>query len=318
MPSKLEQLKKYTTVVADTGDIQSIEKYSPQDVTTNPSLLLQSAQEKHYQHLVEDAVAWGKSQEKKGAEQMKEITDRLAINFGKELLKKVPGKVSTEIDPRDSFHTENTKARARKIIKMYEAEGIPKERVLIKIASTWEGIQAARELQQEGILCNLTLMFNLGQAIAAAEAGVYLISPFVGRILDWYKNSTGQEYSPEQDPGVKFVSSVYEYYKKFGYSTIVMGASFRSQGEIEQLAGCDYLTNAPKLLDSLSQDSGELTMQLQAEKATQASVEKIEMNESTFRWMMNEDAMATEKLADGIRRFAVDLQKLEEFIRASF
>lgn len=309
-PSQLEQLKAFTAIVADTGDINSIEKFQPVDATTNPSLIYKAATMDAYQKLVDDAVAYGNGN-------VTDIMDKLAVNFGCEISKIVPGYVSTEVDARLSFDKEATLAKARKIIGLYKEAGIDKSRILIKIASTWEGIQAAKVLEEEdGITCNLTLIFGLAQAIACAEAKVTLISPFVGRIMDWNKKHDGVDgYEPAEDPGVKSVVSIYNYYKKFGYKTVVMGASFRNVGEIVQLAGCDKLTIAPALLDELTSASERIDRQLDPEKAKEMDIEKIDMDEKTFRWMLNQDAMATGKLAEGIRSFAADIEKLEAIVK---
>ncbi len=304
--NQLEQLKQYTTVVADTGDFESMRDYLPQDATTNPSLILQASQNESYREIVQKAVDGGGDTES--------IIDRLLVLFGMEILKIVPGRVSTETDARLSFDTEGTIAKAKQLIDLYEKEGISRDRVLIKIASTWEGIRAAEALEKEGIHCNLTLLFSLGQAAACAEAKVQLISPFVGRILDWYKASTGEDYSPENDPGVKSVKEIYTYYKKFGYKTEVMGASFRNKGEITELAGCDLLTISPGLLEELQNSDEDLKEQLNADEAAGADIEKIPSDEKSFRWQLNEDAMATEKTAEGIRKFAADIVKLEKMI----
>ncbi|NQU63517.1 MAG: transaldolase [SAR324 cluster bacterium] len=314
MGNKLSQLRQMTVVVADTGDINTIKQYSPEDATTNPSLLFKAAQMPEYQGLVKEAIAWGKSQDDGSTEPLDKILDKLAINFGKEILNIIPGRVSTEVDARISFDTEKTITRARRLISLYETEGVPKNRVLIKIAATWEGIRAAEILEKEGINCNLTLLFGFCQAVACAEAGAFLISPFVGRILDWYKNNEGKVYTAETDPGVLSVKQIYQYYKKFGYKTIVMGASFRNTGEIEQLAGCDRLTIGPNFLDELQQDERELTQKLSIDMPFPEGIEKISMDEKTFRWQLNEDAMATEKLAEGIRNFSKDLILLEKYV----
>jgi transaldolase len=318
--SQLDQLKQFTTVVADTGDIGSIAKYKPQDATTNPSLLYKAATMKEYEHLVEDAVKYGKSLDKNMSEKERigHIIDKLSVNFGIEILKIVPGYISTEVDARLSFDKEGTIARAHRIIGLYEKAGIKKDRILIKIASTWEGIQACKQLQKEGISCNMTLLFGFAQAVACAEAGATLISPFVGRILDWYKAKTGKsEYASHEDPGVVSVSKIYQYYKKYGYKTIVMGASFRNTGEITELAGCDRLTISPALLEELSKNTSSITRKLEKESAAKKYTdEKISFNEKEFRLTLNEDAMATEKLAEGIRGFSADIVKLEEIIKA--
>ena len=310
----LETLKQYTTVVADTGDFESMRQFKPMDATTNPSLIYAASKNEKYKHLIDEAVREAAS--KPESERLEFCLDRLAVNFGLEILKIVPGRVSTEVDARLSFDTEGTIAKARKLISMYEAAGINRERILIKIAATWEGIKAAEVLEQEGIHCNLTLLFSKIQAIACAEAGVRLISPFVGRIYDWYKKDRGVDHiDPAEDPGVLSVTAIYNYYKKFGYKTEVMGASFRNVGEILELAGCDLLTISPNLLAELeSMDAGAVSQKLDAEKAGQQDLEKIDAGELNFRWMMNEDAMATEKLAEGIRKFAADLISLEDFL----
>jgi transaldolase len=304
--NQLEQLKQYTTVVADTGDFQSIKAYAPQDATTNPSLILKAVQKPEYRPLLEKAVA-----EANGAG-VEEIVDRLLIAFGVEILKFVPGRVSTEIDAALSFDTEATVAKGRELIALYEAAGVKRERVLIKIASTWEGIKAAEILEKDGIRCNLTLLFSLCQAVACAEAGVQLISPFVGRIYDWYKKSTGTDYQGADDPGVQSVKRIYQYYRKFGYKTEVMGASFRNVSQILELAGCDLLTISPDLLQKLADADGAVERKLVADAS--AAIEKIAMDEKTFRFMLNEDAMGTEKLAEGIRAFVADSLKLKKMI----
>lgn len=316
MADKLSQLKEMTIVVADTGDINSIRQYGPEDATTNPSLIFKAAQMEQYKDLVVDAVQWAKQEGGSDDLRLENTLDKLAINFGKEILSIIPGKVSTEVDARLSFDTEKTIERVRKIIKMYESAGIPKNRVLIKIAATWEGIKAAEILEQEDVICNLTLLFGFCQAVACADAGVFLISPFVGRILDWFKNNEGGEYDSTNDPGVLSVKNIYQYYKKFGYKTIVMGASFRNVGEIEALAGCDRLTIGPNFLEELKQDDSPLERQLSEQMDFPADMEKIELDEKKFRWMLNEDAMATEKLAEGIRNFSKDLVKLENFVKS--
>jgi len=311
----LEQLKKITTVVADTGDIDSIARYKPTDATTNPSLLLKAAQMPQYNHLVRAAVEYAMDRSDSRETRALDMMDRLAVDFGIEILKIIPGRISTEVDARLSFDTDSTVARAEKIIGMYQDAGIAKDRVLIKIASTWEGVRAADILERRGIHCNLTLMFSIAQAVAAAEAGATLISPFVGRIMDWYKKAEGVEgYQPADDPGVRSVTRIYNYYKRHGFHTVVMGASFRNSGEILQLAGCDLLTIAPSLMQELEDTEGELVRQLDADKARQMDIEPMPMHESAFRWMMNEDAMATEKLAEGIRNFTADTLKLEDYV----
>ncbi len=312
----LEQLKQYTTVVADTGDFASIEEYKPQDATTNPSLILQAAAKPEYKHLVEQAVNEHSSSELTGAALIESIIDRILILFGSEILKIVPGRVSTEVDARLSFDTEGTVTKARHLIALYEAEGISRDRILIKMASTWEGIRAAEQLEKDGIHCNLTLLFSFAQAVACAEAGVQLISPFVGRIYDWYKKDTGIDYQGADDPGVISVQKIYNYYKKFGYRTEVMGASFRNCGQITELAGSDLLTISPGLLEELQNTPGELTQKLTDENAQASDLEKIHLDEKDFRFMFNEDAMATEKTAEGIRNFSADIVKLEDLIKS--
>ncbi|MBP7151851.1 MAG: transaldolase [Paludibacteraceae bacterium] len=313
----LEQLKKFTTVVADTGDFASMMAYKPVDATTNPSLIFSASQDPKYQYLVEDAISYAKALTSEKEEQLKKALDKLAVNFGIKILEIVPGRVSTEVDARLSFDVKGTIAKARELISLYESAGISRERILIKIASTWEGIRAAEVLEKEGIHCNLTLLFSLTQAVACAEAGVTLISPFVGRILDWHKKDRGiADIPPEEDPGVKSVTAIYNYFKKFGYATQVMGASFRNMGEIIQLAGCDLLTISPALLKELEQTEGVLERKLDSEKAKNADIQTLKIDEINFRWMLNEDAMATEKLAEGIRNFTKDLLKLENKLAA--
>ena len=306
MCNYLESLREHTTIVADTGDFESIRKYTPRDATTNPSLILKAAQMEEYSELVNKVTYEAKN--------IDDALDKLAVLFGLEILKIVPGRVSTEVDARLSFDTTATLKKARSLIARYEKNGINRERILIKIASTWEGIRAAEELEKEGIHCNLTLLFSFAQAIACAEAKVRLISPFVGRIMDWHKAKTGQEFSPTDDPGVQSVTRIYNYYKKFDYATEVMGASFRNIGEITELAGCDLLTISPKLLDQLQETRGEIQRKLSRASAVASSDERVTLNESAFRWELNEDACATEKLSEGIRRFAADTEKLESFI----
>ena len=314
MGNHLDSLRKFTTIVADTGDFESIRQYIPQDATTNPSLILKAAKMPEYEALVNKVVAEAR-EEAAGGDVMAVALDKLAVFFGLEILKIVPGRVSTEADARLSFDTQATLAKARAFIARYEKNGIDRERILIKIASTWEGIRAAEELEKEGINCNLTLLFSFHQAVVCAEAGVTLISPFVGRIMDWHKAKTGNEFAPAEDPGVKSVTRIYNYYKKFDYTTEVMGASFRNTGEITELAGCDLLTISPDLLDELQSAQGDLPCKLALETAKQCSCEKISLDETTFRWELNEDACATEKLAEGIRRFAADTVKLEDFLK---
>nr|CCA14763.1 transaldolase putative [Albugo laibachii Nc14] len=318
MTSQLEQLKSFTTVVIDTGDFGAIAKYKPQDATTNPSLLLKAASMEQYKHLIEDAIAYGKTlgSEVSDRDRLAHVVDKLSVNFGLEILKIVPGYVSTEVDARLSFDTEETMERAHRIITLYQEKGIGKDRILIKIASTWEGIQACKQLEKEGIHCNMTLLFGFAQAAACAEAGATLISPFVGRIMDWYKAKTGvSSYKSEEDPGVVSVTNVYRYFKKFGYKTIVMGASFRNTEEILELAGCDRLTISPALLEELSTKQTPITRKLDEESAAKSyQGEKLSLPEKDFRLMMNDDAMATEKLAEGIRGFSADIVKLEAIL----
>ncbi len=314
--SKLAQLKSMTTVVADTGDFEAIVDYQPRDATTNPSLIYKAAQMPHYRELVEEAVLFGK--DRGGSDplaQARWTMDKLAVNFGTEILKIVPGRVSTEIDARLSFDTEATLRRAEDLVALYQEAGIdPGDRVLFKIASTWEGIRAAEVLERQGIHCNLTLLFSFAQAVACAEAGVTLISPFVGRILDWYKKAENVAgYPTDEDPGVQSVTRIFNYYKRHGYQTVVMGASFRNLDEILGLAGCDYLTISPALLGELASTDGDVPQKLDAEKARAMDIPKVVYHEPSFRWELNEDAMATEKLADGIRLFAADARKLEQF-----
>lgn len=309
MPSKLDQLKAMTTIVADTGDMASIGAFKPTDCTTNPTLILKAAQMDAYKHLVDEAIEWGRSHRAVTSQ----VTDRLAVNFGAELAKIVPGRVSTEVDADLSFDVDAMVAKGRAIIADYESRGVPRSRVLIKLATTWEGVRACEILQREGIDCNMTLLFGLPQAIAAAEAGAFLISPFVGRILDWHVKASGKTFGPEEDPGVLSVRNIYAYYKAYGIKTVVMGASFRSIGEIEALAGCDRLTIAPALLDELAKDDGALTRKLDGNTAKLAPA-KMSFDEKTFRFLLNEDAMATEKLAEGIRLFTKDLRALREMV----
>ena len=310
MPNKLDQLRTMSTVVADTGDMESIRAYKPTDATTNPSLILKAAQLPAYARLVEEAIVWGRRQNAV----VGDVTDRIAINFGAELTKIVPGRVSTEVDADLSFDTEATVAKAKKFIALYKERGISHDHILIKVASTWEGIQAVKRLQAEGIDCNMTLIFSLAQAIAAADAGAFLISPFVGRILDWHVKAGGGPYTPETDPGVQSVREIYTYYKAYGIKTVVMGASFRSTGEIEAIAGCDRLTISPQLLEALSKEEGELVRRLDPAHPGPAPA-KIALDEKHFRWMLNEDQMATEKLSDGIRLFAHDLGALRTMVQ---
>ena len=310
MPSKLDQLKTMTTVVCDSSDFGNLKEFGVTDSTTNPSLILKAAKLSNYDKLIEEAVVWGRSRNAMTSQ----ITDRIAVNFGAELTKIVPGRVSTEVDADLSFDTQAMISKAHAIIDDYAERGIDKSRILIKLASTWEGMRAAEHLQKQGIDCNMTLIFSLAQAIAAADAGAFLVSPFVGRIMDWYKAKEGKTYTGETDPGVISVRQIYSYYKAYGIKTVVMGASFRNIGEIEALAGCDRLTIAPELLKELASDNGELPRKLDPQKAAKQAPAKIEMDEKTFRLMLNMDAMATEKLVDGIRLFAKDLQTLRELV----
>jgi transaldolase len=312
MTSKLDQLRAMTTVVADTGDIEAVARLKPVDCTTNPTIVLKALGTPMFADAIKEAVSWGRSQGGSSEAAVAAVADRLAISVGAALAGLVPGRVSTEVDADLSFDTEASIAKGRGIIKAYEERGIPRERILIKLASTWEGIRAAEVLQKEGIDCNLTLLFSKAQAIACADAGAFLISPFVGRILDWYAKSTGKTYTAEEDPGVVSVRSIYNYYKANGIKTIVMGASFRNAGEIEALAGCDRLTISPALLDELAKDEGKLERKLSPE--TFQTDEPVKIDEKTFRWMLNEDAMATEKLSEGIRQFAKDLVALRTMV----
>ncbi len=312
-PSQLEQLKQMTTVVADTGDIEAIAKFQPQDATTNPSLLLKAAALPLYQNLLSDAVSWAKEQSNDASQQIIDAADKLSVLIGLEILKTVPGRISTEVDARLSFDTSASITKAHKLIAMYNEAGISNDRILIKLASTWEGIKAAEQLEQEGINCNLTLLFGFAQARACAEAGVYLISPFVGRILDWFKKDTGRTgYPSDEDPGVVSVTSIYNYYKNKGYNTVVMGASFRNIGEILALAGCDRLTISPQLMDELATNTATVEKKLNAKASNEANLDAAPLTESQWRWQMNDDAMATEKLSEGIRNFAIDQVKLEK------
>lgn len=313
MSDLLTQLKAVTTVVVDSGDLTAIEQFRPVDATTNPSLLLNASQLEFAKPVLAGAVAYAKSKASTAEARLSLASDKFAVDIGTAISKLVPGRVSTEVDARLSFDTDATIAKARQLVALYQENGIGTERILIKIASTWEGIQAARQLEQEGIQCNLTLLFHMAQARACAEAGVYLISPFVGRILDWYKASTGQDYTAETDPGVISVREIYRFYKQHGFKTVVMGASFRNVGEVLALAGCDRLTISPGLLAELSQQQGELTVHLTDSGATSLAPEQL--SQSQFRWALNEDAMATEKLAEGIRKFAIDQRKLEQLIQ---
>jgi transaldolase len=309
MANQLEQLKQFTVVVADTGDFESMREYQPQDATTNPSLILKASQQEQYAHLVDKAV-----KDTGSSASVEAIIDRVLISIGKEILKIVPGRVSTEVDARLSFDTQGTLDKARELIALYEADGIPRERILIKIASTWEGIAAATVLQKEGINCNLTLMFSLAQAVACAEGGIKLISPFVGRIYDWFKKNTGNEYTGADDPGVQSVRQIYTYYRKFGHATEVMGASFRNTSQILELAGCDLLTIGTNLLEELKNTEGKVERKLSPDLAGGVDIARLKLDEKTFRFLLNEDAMATEKTAEGIRAFSADIVKMEKLI----
>lgn len=315
MTTQLDSLRQMTVVVADTGDIDAIKKYQPQDATTNPSLILSASALPQYAPLIDEAVAYAKAKSNDKAQQLIDAEDKLAVNIGLEILKIVPGRISTEVDARLSYNTQATVEKARKLIALYNVAGISNDRILIKIASTWQGIRAAEILEKEGINCNLTLLFSEAQARACAEAGVYLISPFVGRILDWYKaNSDKKEYAPAEDPGVISVTKIYNYYKEYGYNTVVMGASFRNVGEITELAGCDRLTIAPALLKELQENSTALVRKLEYKGEVKAKPQPL--TEAEFYWQHNSDAMAVEKLADGIRKFAIDQEKLETMLSA--
>lgn len=317
MTTQLDALRSMTVVVADTGDIEAIKTYQPQDATTNPSLILSASALPQYAPLIDEAIAYAKAQSNDEAQQLVDAEDKLAVNIGLEILKIVPGRISTEVDARFSYDTEKTIEKARKLIKLYNEAGISNDRILIKIASTWQGIRAAEVLEKEGINCNLTLLFSQAQARACAEAGVYLISPFVGRILDWYKaNTDKKDYLPEEDPGVISVSNIYQYYKQYGYETVVMGASFRNVGEIQALAGCDRLTIAPALLQALQDNAEALPRKL--EYTGEIMAKPTPMTESEFYWAHNQDPMAVEKLAEGIRKFAIDQEKLEAMLKAKF
>jgi transaldolase len=312
--NQLDQLKKFTVVVADTGDFATLKQYAPRDATTNPSLILKVADKPEYSFILDKAIAGNKNSGASGQKLISQIMDDLLISFGCEILKILPGRVSTETDANLSFDTDALVAKARKFISLYEKNKIPRERILIKIASTWEGIRAAEILQREGINCNMTLLFSLAQAAAAAEAKAKLISPFVGRIMDWYKAKEKKEFAAAEDPGVISVKEIYAYYKKFGYPTEVMGASFRNVGEIQELAGCDLLTISPQLLGELQKSNEPLTRKLSPEIARESKIEKFSIDEKKFRWLLNESAMATEKTAEGIRLFNADAVKLEQFV----
>lgn len=316
MPNTLEALKKITTVVADTGDFETLAAYTPQDATTNPSLILKALQKPEYASVLDTAIEATKDTDASGEARIDLVIDHLLVEFGRKILEIVPGRVSTEVDARLSFDTEATVAKARELIELYAAAGISRERILIKIASTWEGIRAAEILKKDGINCNMTLLFCLAQAAACAEAGAQLISPFVGRILDWYKANTDDTYTAETDPGVVSVKEIYGYYKKFGYQTEVMGASFRNVGEITELAGCDLLTISPNLLEELKGMSDALERKLDPEAAKNSTIEKLDVSEKSFRWLLNQDPMATEKLSQGIRVFGEDMLKVRDIVSA--
>lgn len=314
--TKLEQLKNFSTIVVDTGDIDTIKKFTPTDATTNPSLIYTAIQKPQYRHLIDDAIHFSRAKAKGNEEVMTYLIDRLLVNVGSEILKIIPGRVSTEVDARLSFDIQGSLRKARTLIDMYKQVGVPKERILIKLASTWEGTRAALELEKEGIHCNMTLMFSLPQAIACAEVKATLISPFVGRILDWYKKHENKsEYAPEDDPGVKSVREIYYYLKKFGYPIQIMGASFRNAPEILELAGCDLLTISPQFLEELSKDQGNVIRKLNPNDSMKMDIKKINIDEKSFRYLVNDNAMATEKLAEGIRKFAEDTIKLEHFLQ---
>jgi transaldolase len=312
--NQLEQIKAFTTVVADTADFESIREFKPQDATTNPSLVYAATQKEDYSHFLQEVLANRRGSGLSGAEQMEDIIDHLLVQFGTAILNIVPGRVSTETDVRYSFDVEGSIGKARRLIDLYKEQGIERERVLIKIASTWEGLLAAEQLQKEGIKCNMTLLFSLPQAVRAAEAKVQLISPFVGRIYDWFKAANKRDYAGPEDPGVQSVQQIYTYYKHFGYETEVMGASFRNVGQIRELAGCDLLTISPELMKQLSESHDPLYRKLTPEKAKGAEVTRLELDEKKFRYLLNENAMATEKTAEGIRKFAADIVKLEKFV----
>ncbi|HEY1771229.1 MAG TPA: transaldolase [Chthoniobacterales bacterium] len=312
--SQLDQLKRFTKVVADTGDFETIKDFKPQDATTNPSLIFAATQKEQYGHLLDEVLTDRKSSGLTGAAQIEDIIDHLLVQFGCDILEIVPGRVSTETDARLSFDTEGSINKARHLIELYEKRGVDRKRILIKIASTWEGINAAEQLQKEGIHCNLTLLFSLAQAVRCAEAKVQLISPFVGRIYDWFKAANKRDYTGAEDPGVQSVKEIYTYFKKFGYETEVMGASFRNTSQIIELAGCDLLTISPELLDKLAKTNEPIERKLDPAKSKQADIKRLPLDEKTFRYLLNDDAMATEKTAEGIRKFAADIVKLEKFI----
>ncbi|EEB13856.1 transaldolase, putative [Pediculus humanus corporis] len=314
--NSLAQLKKFTTVVADTGDFEAMKKYKPTDATTNPSLILNAANSDKFKHLIDEAISYAKKVDTDLEKQTEAAVDKLLILFAVEILKTIPGRVSLEVDPRLSFDKDKSIEKAKSLIKLCSAHNISKERILIKLASTWEGIEAAKVLEKDyGIHCNMTLLMCLAQAVACAEANVTLISPFVGRILDWYTANGNKTYQSFDDPGVVSVRTIYNYFKKFGYKTVVMGASFRNENEIKELAGCDLLTISPSLLEKLENSNEPVEKKLSVEKAKEMDIKKIKMDEVTFRWLLNEDAMATEKLSEGIRRFAVDFRKLEALVQ---
>ena len=315
--SLLDSLRRHTVVVSDTGDIEAIAKYKPQDATTNPSLLLKAAQQSEYRHFVESALAESERVAKDDAGRTEAFMDALAVAFGMKILEIIPGRVSTEVDARLSFDTDGSIAKARELIALYEARGVGRDRVLIKVTSTWEGIRAAERLEREGIHCNMTLLFSFAQAVACADAGVTLISPFVGRIYDWYKKARGAEIPPEEDPGVASVVRIYDYFKKFDFRTQVMGASFRRMEQIVRLAGCDLLTISPDLLEELQRTPGEITPRLTVDHAKASNEKRLQLDEKTFRWMHNEDAMGVEKLSEGIRRFNEDARKLERWAQTA-
>jgi transaldolase len=312
--NQLEQLKKFTKVVADTADFESMKKFKPQDATTNPSLVYAATQKEQYGHLLAEVLKDRKNSGLSGHRQIEDICDHLLVQFGTDILEIVPGRVSTETDARLSYDVEGSINKARRLVRLYEERKIPRERVLIKIASTWEGLNAAEQLQKEGIKCNLTLMFSLPQAVRAAEAKVQLLSPFVGRIYDWYKKEMKRDYTGAEDPGVQSVTEIYTYYKKFGIPTEVMGASFRNVGQILELAGCDCLTISPELMEELSKSNEPVERKLAPEKSKSAKIEEIKLDEKKFRWMLNDNAMAYEKTGEGIRKFAADVVKLEKFV----
>ncbi|MFV0339572.1 MAG: transaldolase [Parachlamydiaceae bacterium] len=314
MATQLEQLRKMTTIVIDTGDIQSIKQYHPTDATTNPSLILAAAKNPEYKHLIQGAIDYADQSNLSGEAKKELLMDKLFVNFGTEILKYVDGRVSTEVNARLSYDIEGSIHKARELIRLYEEAGVPRDRILIKLASTWEGAQAAKELEKEGIHCNMTLMFSLAQAIACADAKATLISPFVGRILDWYKKANNRDYTPQEDPGVLSVQQIYNYYKKLGIKTQVMGASFRNAGEILELAGCDLLTISPQFLNELNGSDAPIQKKLNAEEAKKMDIPAQKVDEKMFRWLMNENPMANEKLAEGIRKFAEDALTLEKLI----